>query len=85
MDINEVIQEALKENRFFRTKKNGKLIGLKPEAGWVAVFEDKTTGLVIKPPNSVGDLLVQLSDGTRIRENICNNNINGYLKLAEKV
>jgi len=76
---NQDIQKAIKEGRYIHTKKDGKLVGIKPKKGQIAIFQDLMTGVIIREPNGVGHFSIQLEDGSLVHENICTGNVVGLL------
>lgn len=79
IDINTALQKAMKEGKFIHAKRNGKLSNIKPLAGYTIVLEDGEFGTVLRTPNSIGDFMVELSSGARVRRNIVNGDILGYI------
>lgn len=80
MNVNKEVAKALQENRFLEAKRNGKLTYAKPPVGSIAVFEDGTTGVTLRVPNSVGDFTVKVQGtGETVRTNIKSGNIKGYI------
>lgn len=74
---------AQKQGKFHCAKQvNGNLTKYKPSVGQHCILENfEDSGLVIKAPNSIGDYLIQLSDGTKIRKNLCNRDLEGFLDV----
>lgn len=74
---------AQKNGKFYPAKHaSGNLTKYKPKVGQCCVLENfEDFGLVVKAPNSTGDYLIQLSDGTKVRKNLCNRDLEGFLDV----
>lgn len=71
---------AIPNNTFHFHKNNGKLTGYVPKVGQLIILEGfEEVGKVIKEPNSVKDFLIMMEDGTKVRKNMVNKDIEGYL------
>jgi hypothetical protein len=79
--LKEKVMLAQKHGKFHCAKQvNGMLTKYVPKVGQYCVLENfEDLGLVIKAPNSTGDYLIQLEDGTKVRKNLCNRDLEGFL------
>jgi hypothetical protein len=81
LSIKDYVQRvALPADRFHFHKKQGKLTGYVPSAGQLIVLDGfEEIGEILRSPNSVKDFTARLSDGTIIRKNLVNKDIEGYI------
>lgn len=82
-NLNATIQQALKEGKYHPTREGNKLNGYKPRPKQIVIYEDTSCGVVLKAPNGVGDYLVELTNGVRVRQNIINGNVKGFIDVDE--
>lgn len=70
---------AIPQKKFHFHKSNGKLTGYKPKVGQIIVLAGlEEYGTVIREPNFVKDFVIQMPDGTKVRKNLVNQDIEGY-------
>ena len=71
---------AIPAGKFHFHKQNGKLTGYVPKAGQLVVLENfEEMGTVLRDPNFVKDFTIRLDDGTVVRKNLVNKDIEGYV------
>lgn len=73
---------AIPKGKFYVAKNKGKLTKYFPQKGQLIIFDGfDEYGIILKPPTSNGDYLVQLPSGKTIRQNIVSPGIAGFVSL----
>ena len=74
---------AVPANKFHSHRNTmGKLTGYVPKLGQIAVLEGfDQIGKVVREPNSVKDFLIELEDGSKLKKNLVNRDIEGYIDV----
>lgn len=69
------------QHRFhFAKSLNGTLTYYSPKVGQYCILEGfEDYALVIRAPNSNKDYVIQFSDGTKARKNLCNKDVEGFI------
>ena len=77
-----VQKEAIPKGKFHFHKKNGSLTGYVPKAGQLIILDGfESVAKVIRDPNFNKDFIIEYEDGSKLRKNLVNNDIEGYLDV----
>lgn len=73
---------AIPANKFHFHRKNDKLTGYVPKVGQVMITEGfEEQAIVIRAANSVKDFVVEFPSGERVRKNLVNKDIEGFVDV----